>query len=375
MARILLISDEEAVGLLWGASAGGHDVYVTGVLSRNPTVSVNPKCKQFLPLPEGTSFLEADKFEDLANNIAELARQLTVDVIVPTSFESVKFVISERERLEKAAKLIPLATMEIVNLLDDKFSFYKFCREHDLPHPASCLLESSADLEKQELAELRFPLLTKPIFGAAEGIERFDTHEEFKRRIQEAEADFFPVLAQEWFDGEDIDFNGYAINGEVPVSSVMRTTFYRYNGAEINLTDFVSNPEISKMGKEIVRRSNYTGPLNIDLRIRKSDNKLLLIEVNPRFWGRSMACLIDGLNFIDAAINLTTNTGWRRYSRSDGRMWASSIMPLIRGTLRGDRNARKYLSKLSTTQFRYQIYMKCLTFWSRMRARYSKSRT
>tara|TARA_R110000782_G_scaffold31350_17_gene77228 strand:- start:416 stop:1534 length:1119 start_codon:yes stop_codon:yes gene_type:complete len=369
VARILLISDEEAVGLLWGASTGGHDVYVTGVLSRNPTVSVNPKCKKFLPLPEDTSFVATESFPELAIGIADLARSLSVDVIVPTSFESVKFAISERQKLEEAAMLIPLATMDIVNLLDDKHSFFKFCVEHGLPHPASCLLSSSDDLNKQELQDLRFPLLTKPIFGAAEGIERFETSDELRQRVATASADFFPVLAQEWFDGEDIDFNGYALNGVVQVESVMRTTFYRHDNKEVSLTDFVRHPEISSLGNEIVRKSNYTGPLNIDLRIRRSDNKILLIEVNPRFWGRSMACLIDGLNFIDAAINLTTNPEWRRESRSDGRMWASSIMPLLRGALRGDRAARQYLSRLSATQIKFQIYMKCLRLWSRFKGR------
>lgn len=367
MARILLISDEEAVGLLWGASAGGHEVYVTGVLSRNPTVSVNPKCKKFLPLPEDVSFVDTEKFPSLAKRIAELARTQSVDVIVPTSFESVKFAIRERRTLEKAAKLIPLATMDIVNLLDDKHSFYQFCIEHDFPHPASCLLNSSDDLGKQALRDLKFPLLTKPIFGAAEGIERFETRDELTQRVTTASADFFPVLAQEWFDGEDIDFNGYALNGAVQVSSVMRTTFYHHKEIEVSLTDFVKHAEISRLGHEIVRRSNYTGPLNIDLRIRKSDNKILLIEVNPRFWGRSMACLIDGLNFIDAAINLTTNPEWRRESRSDGRMWASSIMPLLRGALKGDRAARQYLGRLSITQLKFQIYMKVLRLWSGFR--------
>lgn len=355
MARVLLISDEEATGLLWGASAGGHEVFVAGVRSRNPTVSVSSKCKQFFALPDSSSFEEPDGFDALADTIAELAQRLEVDVIVPTSFESVKFAILQRDRLVAAARLIPLAPMATINLLDDKHSFYQFCLEHGLPHPASCLIESSADLEKPELSELVFPLLTKPILGVAEiGIERFDSREAFRSRVSAADSSFFPVLAQEWFDGEDIDFNGYALEGEVPVSSVMRTTRYLGGGPEVRLTDFVKHPEISQIGHDVVHNSGFTGPLNIDLRIRRSDQKVFLIEVNPRFWGRSMACLIDGLNFIDAGIHLTSDPTWHKTSRCGSRVWASSIVPLLRGAIRGDWAAIRYLSKLSIIQLRFQ---------------------
>jgi predicted ATP-grasp superfamily ATP-dependent carboligase len=375
MARVLLISDEEAKGLLWCANAGGHEVFVTGVRSRNPTVSVSPKSKEFFDLPPSSSFEDPEGFPELATTIADLARRLNADVIVPTSFESLKFAIVEGNTLREAAALVPLASMETVTLLDDKHSFYLFCREHGLPHPPSCLLESADDLAKPELADLQFPLLTKPILGVAEvGIERFDGREAFERRVAAAAADFFPVLAQEWFDGEDIDFNGYAIDGTVAVSSVMRTTPYfsnRGKGPEIRLTDFVEHAELTRLGVELVAKSSFTGPLNVDLRIRKTDGKLFFIEVNPRFWGRSMACLIDGLNFIDAGIQLTTNPGWRNTSRCDGRHWSSSIVPLVVDAVRGDETARRHLSRLSAVQIEFQIQSRLFELLHKVRSRVS----
>jgi len=367
MARILLISDEEAVGLLWGAKKAGHEVFVAGVRSRNPTVSLSRKIKKFFPLPETASFFDEGQFVELAGIISDLATECSADIIVPTSFESLKFVISQRDRLSGAAQLIPLATMEQITLLDDKHNFYKFCIENELPHPASCLIESSEDLVKNDLAELEFPLLTKPLLGSATGIEKFDTREALDDRIQTAEPDFFPVLAQEWFEGEDIDFNGYALDGEVAVSSVMRTAVYERNGVQTMLTDFIQHPEISQLGLDIVRKSSFTGPLNIDLRIRKSDGKLFLIEVNPRFWGRSMACLIDGLSFVDAGIQLAFNPKWRASSRSDGTVWASSLVPLMKGAVRGDKRAAGFLKRLSATQVGFQIEARVLDMISRVR--------
>ncbi len=377
MARILLISDEEAVGLLWCANAGGHDVYVTGVRSRNPTVSVSPKGKQFIELPEGSSFEDEAQFSQLASTIADTARDLGVDIIVPSSFESLKFAIVERDRLTAAAPLVPLASMDKVKLLDDKHSFFGFCKDHGLPHPASYLLASADDLDAPELAALTFPVLTKPTLGVAEqGIERFDSLDDLKRRVAGAPDSFFPVLAQEWLDGVDIDFNGYALDGAVPVSSVMRTTVYRANGGrgpEVRLTDFVDHPEVSRLGHALVEKSQFTGPLNVDLRIRSSDQKVFFIEVNPRFWGRSMACLIDGLNFIDAGIQLATNPGWRNTSRCDGRHWASSIMPLVRDAVRGDPVARSHVRRLSGVQLQFQAQSNLFALLAKVRGRLARS--
>ncbi|MGI9424198.1 MAG: ATP-grasp domain-containing protein [Hyphomicrobiaceae bacterium] len=369
MARILLISDEEAIGLLWGASAAGHEVIVTGVRSRNPTVSMSPKANKFIPLPETASFIDEEQFDDLAETIGALANEQAVDVIVPTSFESLKFAVLQHDRLSVAAPLIPLATMEQIMLLDDKYSFYQFCCANDLPHPASCLIESRDDLGKRELSCLTFPLLTKPLLGSATGIEKFQTRDELDHRIATAGPDFFPVLAQEWFEGEDIDFNGYALNGAVAVSSVMRTTVYDRNGIETSLTDFIKHAEISRLGSAIVRMSSFTGPLNVDLRIREADQKVFLIEVNPRFWGRSMACLIDGLSFVDAGIQLAFDPKWRATSRSDGTVWASSIVPLVRGAVSGDKRAFGFLRRVSAIQIGFQLQARGLGMISRLRNR------
>ncbi|MCA9618930.1 MAG: ATP-grasp domain-containing protein [Myxococcales bacterium] len=371
MARVLLISDEEAKGLLWCAASGGHEVFVTGVRERNPTVSLSTKAKKFFPLPETASFTNEAGFPALATTIVDLARRLEVDVIVPSSFESLKFAIMERDCLTEAAPLVPLATMDKVQLLDDKYSFYRFCCEHGFPHPPSCLLESAADLAKPELSELIYPVLTKPILGVAEqGIEKFDTREALERRVAAAPGSFFPDLAQEWFDGEDIDFNGYALDGEVAVSSVMRTTRYESHGGrgpEVRFTDFVAHPEVSRLGIELVKKSQFTGPLNVDLRIRYSDEKVFFIEVNPRFWGRSMACLIDGLNFIDAGIQLTRDRQWRNQSRCDGTHWASSIVPLLRDAARGDVTARSHLRRLSPVQLQFQLHNRSLELLAKLR--------
>ena len=370
MARILLLSDEEAIGLLWCAAAGGHDIVVAGVRSRNQLVAMSPQCGQFVELPESTSYNDKSEFLKLAELIADLAERLNIDVIVPTSFESIKFAVEMRDLLCKSATLVPLSTMEIIGRLDDKFSFYNFCLEHGLPHPVSCLLKSRADIDGSEICNLSYPLLTKPIMGVGEqGIYRFDSPAQLRKKLSSLSDDYFPVIAQEWIDGEDIDFNGYALDGEVAVSSVMRTHVHRPGSREIRLTEFVKHDAISKLGHELVEKSGFTGPLNVDLRIRKSDGKVFFIEVNPRFWARSVDSLIDGLNFVDAGIRLTEDRSWRAASRCDGHVWATSTRQLLLDAVTGDRTAFNYLKRISAMQFRFQFSKRMLALRVWMRGR------
>ncbi|MDX2055544.1 MAG: ATP-grasp domain-containing protein [Polyangiaceae bacterium] len=368
MSRVLLLSDEEARGLLWCAKSGGHTVFVAGDAARNRALSVSPKCDGFFGLPPELSFAEASP--ELAEEVLRVVLRENIEVVVPSSFESLKFLVLHRARFEQVTRLVPLSDLSIIETLDDKFKFYEFCVEHGLPHPRSLLLASAEDLESGQIESLEFPLLSKPLLGAGEkGIEKFESLSALRSRVKNAEPGFFPVLIQEWFEGEDIDFNGYALHGKVAVWSVMKTTYFGPSAEPVRLTQFVRNERVEALGRQIVERAGFTGPLNVDMRIRKSDGQVLLIEVNPRFWHRSVTSLIDGLNFVDAAIRLSTDPAWRASSKCEEVEWASSIGLLLRSAiLQRNKEAWQHLSRLSGVQLRYQLHDKAVNLLARARA-------
>ena len=358
--RVLLLSDEEAKSILWCAAAGGHTVHVAGAPSRNRILVNHPGCTEFHPLPEAYRFL--DKPVELVKPILEIAERMQADVICPSSFESIQFVTAHREALSKAAALVPLAAEDTVTRLDDKYKFFRYCTEQGIAHPASELVEPGTPIDKTQLEKLTLPVITKPILGAGEvGIVKFDRWPDLYEYLDSLFSAADPgsaLLIQEWFAGEDIDFNGFALNGEVIAGSVMRT---RYAGkrSRVTLTDFVDNAEVYKLGEDIIRHSRYSGPLNIDMRIRDDDGRVMAIEVNPRFWDRIIISLIDGMNFVDAGIRLAAGESHVQHSKCNSRLWASSIRDLL-GAAIIDRDllAFKAFFGLTVLQFRFGLMNK-----------------
>ena len=80
MARVLLLSEQEARSLLFCAASAGHEVFVAGRGERNPSLRHHRMCREFVALENDLVFENAS--EDLAEEIAAAARQFDVDVIV-----------------------------------------------------------------------------------------------------------------------------------------------------------------------------------------------------------------------------------------------------------------------------------------------------
>ncbi|MCP4905427.1 MAG: ATP-grasp domain-containing protein [bacterium] len=375
MARVLLLSEQEARTLLFCAASGGHEVFVAGRGERNRSLRHHRMCREFVALENDLEFENAS--EDLAEEIATAARKFDVDVIVPTSYDCVRIASRFRARLEKEAALIPTADLETIAMLDDKHRFHQFCLEHDISHPRSVLMtraEGAADLVAK--AGVPYPVMVKPVLGAGgSGLAVVEDAAALERHLESLTGERvgdLPALAQEYFDGTDIDFNGFAREGRVVVSSVMRTSFYAGDGLEegdkVDLTDFVHHEGIDELGRRIVASSGYSGPLNIDMRIRDSDGRIELIEVNPRWWARTVCSLIEGVNYVDAAIRSTLEDDYEASSRVGRQQWISSFVPVIKGALFGrDPDCWRTLSNTSPVQLRFMAQDRANAAWATLR--------
>jgi biotin carboxylase len=220
--------------------------------------------------------------------------------------------------------------------------------------------------------------MVKPVLGAGgSGLAVVEDAAALERHLESLTGERvgdLPALAQEYFDGTDIDFNGFAREGRVVVSSVMRTSFYAGDGLEegdkVDLTDFVHHEGIDELGRRIVASSGYSGPLNIDMRIRDSDGRIELIEVNPRWWARTVCSLIEGVNYVDAAIRSTLEADYEASSRVGRQQWISSFVPVIKGALFGrDPACWRTLSNTSPVQLRFMAQDRANAAWATLRNR------
>lgn len=359
MKRILFMSEEEARTTLYCAGlTGEYEIVVVGNVERNQTIQHHPYCAKFIDLKNELK-VDTDT-QALAEELAQIIHDESIDILLPVSISCCMIIDRHKELFDHKVAITPYPTKESVDLLDDKYSFYLFCKENGIAHPESVLMNNSAEINAAQPG-VSYPLLIKPILGQG----GFDTlvfvhnqaeMNDFLARPKDKREGYFPALLQEFFEGQDIDVNGLSQDGKILASSVMETEFYDKD-IDLNFTSFVKNDEVLELGERILKISKYSGPTNIDMRIRASDGKLMLIEVNPRYWARVHVSLMDGMNFLDIAIKSTLGEPYTAKSRCSSRKWISSIPLLIKTIiLRGKFNYIGHLLSLGIDQLKFIVY-------------------
>lgn len=370
MTRILFMSEDEARSTLYCAGyTREYEIYVIGNVEKNQTIQYHPFCDKFVPLQ---AELAQGNGADVAAELLQVIESEKIDILMPISITCMKIVDDHKQLFSEKVLTTPFPSKENIDLLDDKFNFYKFCKDNDIAHPESVYAQAIDDIHADEPG-VSYPLLIKPVLGAGgfDTLVFLKTADEMKAFLQkprEKTKGYFPALLQEFFEGEDIDFNGFSVNGVVKASSVMRTDFYEQD-IELYFTSFVKDKAVLELGEKILQKSGYSGPTNIDMRIRKSDGKLMLIEVNPRFWARVPVSLMDGQNYLDVAIRDTLNKSINYPSRAGRGVWVSSISILLKSILKGKLGHLKYIFRFSGEQIKLMLFnRKFMKYANRMLA-------
>jgi carnosine synthase len=121
---------------------------------------------------------------------------------------------------------------EISNKIKNKSSFRTVCQEKNLPGPQHILLIDEKDLDTAD-KKLRYPLIVKPIYGAASAfVRRVENKEELvkafntiKENIHEfwlaPEWQGFEILVEEYIVGDEVDLDILIQNGEIKYFSII----------------------------------------------------------------------------------------------------------------------------------------------------------
>jgi glutathione synthase/RimK-type ligase-like ATP-grasp enzyme len=138
--------------------------------------------------------------EAVVAEIAEEARRLSVDVILPSDVVSTRLLTLIADQLPVRTCSVPdPATFENLN---DKWWFYNFCRRENLPTPQTWLFETSQDLwNALHKNEIPLPVIVKPTnkMGSS-GIFTIKAEQELARLLK---TDYRPLLVQKYVEGQD----------------------------------------------------------------------------------------------------------------------------------------------------------------------------
>jgi predicted ATP-grasp superfamily ATP-dependent carboligase len=238
-----------------------------------------------------------DGFVEQANRFAQGMPDLA---IVPADCAGARMVDRARPRL--TARVVPAPDAAMLDRLEDKWSFYLFCREHGLNAPPTRLIGDKRNLDFASIAQdLGIPFVVKPVNeDSSRGAYVIASEQQCRRDILDsASYRYGPLIAQRYIEGRDVGLNFMAIKGEVRAIAIQRRIDSRHDGSKI---EFFANPYLQEVAHAVAAACSYDGVMNIDARIEDGTGRVFLFESNPRFWRSLSASVWCGLNFVAECI-------------------------------------------------------------------------
>ncbi|MEN3324167.1 ATP-grasp domain-containing protein [Mariniflexile soesokkakense] len=239
------------------------------------------------------------KFSDETKWLSSIEKEVNehnIDIVMPINEYGIQTLIKHKNNISYASKLVLLPSIESFIISNNKGLLWKHMITYKIPCPDTFLYNKN-EFHSENLLE--YPLLIKPLegFGGGEGIHIFKNKEELNNYYS-SNKNKYPYLIQNYIDGYDIDCSVLCENGEVISYTIQKgILFGEHAFAPKAGLEFLYEPDLLEVVKDLMKTLNWSGVAHIDLRFDNKDKKFKVIEINPRFWRSVEASEIAGVNF------------------------------------------------------------------------------
>jgi predicted ATP-grasp superfamily ATP-dependent carboligase len=289
----LIVSSSEgiAISLVRYLSLKNVKVHVINIWHSSKASRFSRFCNSYTSHSISEPFQETQSLIDHINQYCERKK---IDLILPAGLLGT-FVLSKIRNKLVCPIIYPTPTPEQINNLHNKWWFYQFLVEHQIPTPKTVLIEK---VEQLHSLQIDFPVIVKPLsLGNGAGIQKIESFEGIERYVLDSQqSNQLPFLIQEYIPGIDVIFGILAKDGEL----VAWTLHERTN----DFLKFFPNEVLLDIGRKIIAASNFNGAANFDVRFDTETGRVAVLECNPRFWASTSASVYYGVDFIQAGILL-----------------------------------------------------------------------
>jgi len=214
-------------------------------------------------------------------------------ILFPCNDDGVEFIANNRPALEEYYILDDSRAELYLDLLNKRRTL-EMAEEHGIPYPKYLAIESRDDFDKIN-DDIRLPLIIKPqeshLFQKAfDGKKLFFvyTKDELMQRLEEIMKKDLKVILTEWLAGPDTLLSSYYTYIDKDGNKLFHFTkkvirrFPKNNGQGCyHVTEWCE--ETAEVGLKFFEAMNLRGLGNIEFKRDLVDNKLKVIECNPRF--------------------------------------------------------------------------------------------
>ena len=215
--------------------------------------------------------------------IEKLCTENKVRLIVPTRDEDVLYLSKHKKHIEdRTMAKVMVPDPKVANMCSDKFEFFRFLQEHDLPAITSWTQISD---------DITYPCVLKSKTGA--GARKFYIVKD-KGELHELIGNIDDPIIQEYIEGTEYSIDYFSdLDGNF-ISLVPRVRIKVVSGeSKVGIT--VNDPEITDLCILLATKMKLIGH-NVIQCFRTGLGEVKFIEVNPRFGGASNLSFAAGRN-------------------------------------------------------------------------------
>jgi carbamoyl-phosphate synthase large subunit len=215
------------------------------------------------------------------DQVIEKCGSLNIKVIVPTRDQELAWWAKNQANFRKAGIMVIVSNESTINLCLDKLEFAKFCRDRDI-----LAIETSTSPEDIS-SDI---LVVKERYGAgSQNIGLALTKEAASIHAKKLNSPIF----QPFVEGLEISIDSWSnLDGEV-IGLVMRTRDRVVSG-ESQISTTFRNDRIEATARTALNALRLNGPAVLQAFI--TEDKMNIIECNPRFGGASTTSIAVGLD-------------------------------------------------------------------------------
>ncbi|HEU4564085.1 MAG TPA: ATP-grasp domain-containing protein, partial [Gemmatimonadaceae bacterium] len=239
------------------------------------------------------------------SDVATLARERAVDVILPVTEAALLALLPERARLVPAC--IPFADAEAMRRISDKALLMEAAPAAGIAVPAQHVLASPDDARAADLEALRYPVVVKPARSVGErdgarvklGVEHAASAERLRALLSGIDPAAYPLLVQQRIVGPGVGIFLLLWEGELLATFAHRRIREKppSGGVSVYRESIPADPALVARSRALLERFAWRGVAMVEYKLDAATGTPYLMEVNGRFWGSLQLAIDAGVNF------------------------------------------------------------------------------
>lgn len=237
-----------------------------------------------VPICSIATVIEGLLFKDpkIIEHLLKTLNDYDIDIVFPNVDPAISILAQLKQQIKEKNKMILVSPKNICDIFFNKKTANKWFVENGINVP-----ENSTNT---------FPIIAKPIEGSASrGIKIIKNQIDFKQFCNEQKIENY--LIQKYIESDQYTVDCYISTQNNKILAVVPRKRLEVIDGEVSKSITVYDQQLIEISKQIIKKANFQGPINIQFLKEKNTQKIYLMEINPRFGG-------GVINSIEAGVNM-----------------------------------------------------------------------